>query len=143
MFYREAGQFRTSYAQDSQIFPLRQDRIGIAVILIAALLLPFVANAYWLSAILIPWLVLSLVALGQNILMGYAGQLSLGSAGFMAVACPQHTINVAMPIPIVRVRHLRGAGSIVRIRARFLYPYYPFCATSSSFSTALSLSRFR
>ena len=30
MFYREAGQFRTSYTQDSQIFPLRQDRIGIA-----------------------------------------------------------------------------------------------------------------
>ena len=53
MLYREAGQFRTSYAQDSQIFPLRQDRIGIAVILIAAVLLPFVANTYWLSAILI------------------------------------------------------------------------------------------
>ena len=33
MFYREAGQFRTSYAQDSQIFPLRQDRIGMAVML--------------------------------------------------------------------------------------------------------------
>ena len=85
MLYREAGQFRTSYAQDSQIFPLRQDRIGIAIMLIAAVMLPFVANDYWLSAILIPWLVLSLVALGQNILMGYAGQLSLGSAGFMAV----------------------------------------------------------
>ena len=85
MFYREAGQFRTSYAQDSQIFPLRQDRIGIAIMLIAAVMLPFAANSYWLSAILIPWLVLSLVALGQNILMGYAGQLSLGSAGFMAV----------------------------------------------------------
>src|SRR4029079_2150254 len=85
MLYREAGHFRTSYAQDSQIFPLRQDRIGIAIMLIAAVMLPFVANSYWLSAILIPWLILSLVALGQNILMGYAGQLSLGSAGFMAV----------------------------------------------------------
>jgi branched-chain amino acid transport system permease protein len=85
MLYREAGQFRTSYAQDSQIFPLRQDRVGIIIMLIAAMMLPFVANSYWLSAILIPWLVLSLVALGQNILMGYAGQLSLGSAGFMAV----------------------------------------------------------
>lgn len=86
MFYREAGQFRTSYAQDSQLVPLRQDRIGMAIMLIAAfLIVPFTANDYWLSAILIPWLVLSLVALGQNILMGYAGQLSLGSAGFMAV----------------------------------------------------------
>ena len=50
MLYREAGQFRTSYAQDSQIFPLRQDRIGIAIMLVAAVMLPFVANNYWLSA---------------------------------------------------------------------------------------------
>ena len=85
MFYREAGQFRTSYAQDSQLLPLRQDRIGMAILLFAAfVVVPFVADTYWLSAILIPWLILSLVAMGQNILMGYAGQLSLGSAGFMA-----------------------------------------------------------
>jgi branched-chain amino acid transport system permease protein len=85
MFYREAGQFRTSYAQDSQLLPLRQDRIGMAILLVAAFfVVPFIADAYWLSAILIPWLILSLVAMGQNILMGYAGQLSLGSAGFMA-----------------------------------------------------------
>jgi branched-chain amino acid transport system permease protein len=97
MFYREAGQFRTSYAQDSQIFPLLQDRLGIAFILLVAVLLPFVANAYWLSAILIPWLILSLVATGQNILMGYAGQLSLGSAGFMAIgafACYNFILRV-------------------------------------------------
>src|SRR5262245_41858350 len=85
MFYREAGQFRTSYAPDSQLLPLLHDRIGMVILLVAAAMIPFVANAYWLSAILIPWLILSLVALGQNILMGYAGQLSLGSAGFMAV----------------------------------------------------------
>jgi branched-chain amino acid transport system permease protein len=86
MFYREAGQFRTSYAQDSQLLPLREDRIGMAIILVVAVaVVPFVASAYWLSAILIPWLILALVATGQNILMGYAGQLSLGSAGFMAV----------------------------------------------------------
>lgn len=85
MIYREAGQYFSSYAQDRQILPLRQDRLGMLVMLAAAyLVVPFVASDYWLSAILIPWLVLSLVALGQNILMGYAGQLSLGSAGFMA-----------------------------------------------------------
>ncbi len=85
MLYREAGQVRTSYAQDSQHLPLRQDRIGMAVMLVVAfVVVPFVANDYWLVGILIPWLVLSLVALGQNILMGYAGQLSLGAAGFMA-----------------------------------------------------------
>ena len=85
MFYREAGQFRTSYAQDSRLLPRRHDRIRMAILLIAGfLVVPFVASDYWLVAILIPWLTLSLVAQGQNILMGYAGQLSLGSAGFMA-----------------------------------------------------------
>lgn len=85
MFYREAGQFRVTYAQDSQLLPLREDRWTIAVILLVAFgVIPFTASDYWLSTILIPWLALSLCALGQNILMGYAGQLSLGSAGFMA-----------------------------------------------------------
>ena len=44
-----------------------------------------VGNDYWLNAILIPFLVLSLAGLGLNLLTGYAGQMSLGSAGFMAV----------------------------------------------------------
>jgi len=86
MLYREAGQFKTSYLADSQIFPIRQDRIGMAVVLaIAFLLIPGVASEYWFSAILIPFLVLALAALGLNILTGYAGQLSLGTAAFMAV----------------------------------------------------------
>ena len=111
MLYREAGQFRTSYAQDSQLLPLRQDRVGMAVMLgVAFFVLPFAANDYWLSAILIPWLVLSLVAIGQNILMGYAGQLSLGSAGFMAVgafACYNLILRVE-GIPFVVAIALSG-----------------------------------
>jgi len=86
MFYREAGQFKTTYAADSQIFPIRQDRIGIAVMLAVAVIgVPLVATPYVFSAILIPFLIFSLAALGLNILMGYAGQVSLGSAAFMAV----------------------------------------------------------
>jgi branched-chain amino acid transport system permease protein len=86
MFYREAGQFKATYAADQQLFPIRQDRIGVAVILaIAFILVPLVANEYWLKAILTPFLIFSLAALGLNILTGYAGQLSLGTAGFMAV----------------------------------------------------------
>src|SRR3954470_6462567 len=115
MLYREAGQFRTSYAQDSQIFPLRQDRVGMIIMLIAAVMLPFVANSYWLSAILIPWLILSLVALGQNILMGYAGQLSLGSAGFMpAGAFPCYTLILRVPgIPFLVAVLLSGVIAAV------------------------------
>ncbi len=86
MFYREAGQFKSSYAADLQIFPILQDRIGVAIVVLAAfLVVPMVANQYWLSAILTPFLVYALAALGLNILTGYAGQLSLGTAAFMAV----------------------------------------------------------
>ncbi len=86
MIYREAGQLKTSYATDQRIFPIRQDRIGMALILTTAfVVLPLVGNDYWFGAILTPFLILSLAALGLNILTGYAGQLSLGSAAFMAV----------------------------------------------------------
>jgi branched-chain amino acid transport system permease protein len=91
MLYREAGQFKATYAEDSQIFPIRQDRIGIALILAAAFVgIPLLSVAgiladYTFTAILTPFLIFSLAALGLNILTGYAGQLSLGTAAFMAV----------------------------------------------------------
>ncbi|AHN73245.1 ABC transporter permease [Pandoraea pnomenusa] len=86
MFYREAGQFKTSYEADSQIFPIRQDRLTVGALLAVAFgVLPWIASEYWLTAILVPFLVFSLAALGLNILTGYAGQLSLGTAAFMAV----------------------------------------------------------
>ena len=86
MLYRDAGQFKDTYAADQQIFPIRQDRIGITLVLLFAfLVVPVIGNQYWLSAILIPFLISALAALGLNILTGYAGQLSLGTAAFMAV----------------------------------------------------------
>lgn len=86
MLYREAGQFKSTYQADSQIFPIKQDRIGVALLaLIAFIAIPLMATPYFFSAILIPFLIFSLAALGLNILTGYAGQVSLGSAAFMAV----------------------------------------------------------
>jgi len=86
MLYRDAGQFKDTYEADQQIFPIRQDRIGITLVLLFAfLVVPVIGNQYWLSAILIPFLISALAALGLNILTGYAGQLSLGTAAFMAV----------------------------------------------------------
>ncbi len=86
MFYREAGQFKTSYQSDGQVFPIRQDRVAmLALVGVALLVVPMIASPYVLSAILIPFLIFSLAALGLNILTGYCGQLSLGTAAFMAV----------------------------------------------------------
>ena len=86
MFYREAGDFKTSYSQDSQTFPIRLDRYGYYIALaIAFLVIPFVINDYWANAILLPFLIYAIAALGLNILTGYCGQVSLGTGGFMAV----------------------------------------------------------
>jgi branched-chain amino acid transport system permease protein len=85
MLYREAGQYKTSYAADQAIFPILQDRIGIVVIIAAAYLLVFTGNDFLLNAMMIPFLVFTLAAIGLNILTGYTGLLSLGTGAFMGV----------------------------------------------------------
>ncbi len=86
MFYRENGQFKTSYRSDQQIFPILQDRWGIALLLLVAVVgVPLMADEYMFRAILIPFLILSLAAIGLNVLVGYCGQVSLGTGAFMAV----------------------------------------------------------
>jgi branched-chain amino acid transport system permease protein len=86
MLYRENGQFKTTYRADQQVFPIAQDRIAIALLFaFAVVVVPMVAPEYLFRAILIPFLILSLAALGLNILVGYCGQISLGTGAFMAV----------------------------------------------------------
>jgi branched-chain amino acid transport system permease protein len=111
VLYRETGQFKTSYRRDQAIFPIAQDRWSIgAIIVIAYLVIPVIANEYWLQAILIPFLIFALAALGLNLLTGYAGQLSLGTGGFMAVgAYAAYKMTTAFPeVPILLVLLLSG-----------------------------------
>jgi len=99
MLYREAGQLAGSYAAERRLFRLRQDRIGLLALLgFAFVIVPLAGNDYWFSAILVPFLVLSLAGLGLNLLTGYAGQLSLGSAAFMAVGAFA-TYNLQLRVP--------------------------------------------
>ncbi|MBX3589216.1 MAG: branched-chain amino acid ABC transporter permease [Ramlibacter sp.] len=86
MFYRENGQFKTTYAADQQIFPITQDRWAVlAIVAFAFIGVPLLVDEYMFRAILIPFVILALAALGVNILVGYCGQISLGSGAFMAV----------------------------------------------------------
>jgi branched-chain amino acid transport system permease protein len=86
VIYREAGQFKSTYSADQAIFPIVQDKVVVALAVAAAFLLPTtMASDYWLQAVLIPFLVYALAAIGLNLLIGYAGQISLGTGGFMAV----------------------------------------------------------
>ncbi|MCB1417817.1 MAG: branched-chain amino acid ABC transporter permease [Notoacmeibacter sp.] len=92
MLYREAGDFKSTYAADQQTFPIRSERwlfwaaMAFAFIAVPLWLAMSPESApYWVKAILLPFLVWSMVALGLNILTGYCGQVSLGTGGFMAV----------------------------------------------------------
>ncbi|MBE7366680.1 branched-chain amino acid ABC transporter permease [Ramlibacter pallidus] len=111
MLYRENGQFKTSYRADQQIFPIVQDRWAIALLVAAAfVLVPLVASDYMFRAILIPFLIMALAALGVNILVGYCGQISLGSGAFMAVgAYGAYNFFVRVPdMPLVPAILLGG-----------------------------------
>jgi branched-chain amino acid transport system permease protein len=99
MIYRETGQFKTSYASDQQLFPIVQDRFFVvAVIAFAYVAVPLLASEYFFRAILTPFLILSLAAIGLNILVGYCGQVSLGTGGFMAVGA-YAAYNLALRLP--------------------------------------------
>ena len=73
MLYREAGQFKATYAED-------------------------------------PFLIFALATLGLNLLTGYAGQLSLGTAAFMAVgAFAAYNLLLRVPgIPVLVAFALAG-----------------------------------
>src|SRR6266498_1257368 len=111
MIYREAGQFKSTYISDQAIFPIAQDRWAMLLLLVGAFVVPpLLANEYWLQAVLIPFLIYSLAAIGLNLLTGYAGQLSLGTGGFMAVgAYSAFKLTTAFPgLSIIVVFLLAG-----------------------------------
>ncbi|AVS76965.1 branched-chain amino acid ABC transporter permease [Paracidovorax avenae] len=86
MFYRENGQFKTSYQADLALFPVAQDRWALLALLAVAFVgVPLVGSDYFFRAVAVPFLILSLAAIGLNILVGYCGQISLGTGAFMAV----------------------------------------------------------
>jgi branched-chain amino acid transport system permease protein len=116
MIYRQSGQFKTNYADDMAMFPIAQDRWGmLALMVIAVVVVPLVASNYWLSSLLIPFLIFSLAALGLNLLTGYAGLLSLGHAGFMGVGA-YAAYNLATRLPgMPLIGSFIGAGLITTV----------------------------
>jgi branched-chain amino acid transport system permease protein len=116
MIYRETGQFKASYQSDQALFPIEQDRYVIfAALFFAFVIVPLLLNEYWLNAILLPFLIYALAAIGLNILTGYCGQVSLGTGGFMAVgAFSVYKLMIAVPelgfIPLVIISGLITAA---------------------------------
>lgn len=113
MLYREAGDFKTTYAKDSQTFPIKADRMAyFALLAVAFGVVPFLINDYWANAVFVPFLIYAIAAIGLNILTGYCGQVSLGTGGFMAVgayAC--YKLMTAFP-EVPMLLHVLLAGGI-------------------------------
>jgi branched-chain amino acid transport system permease protein len=124
MIYRETGQFKATYAADQAIFPISQDRIGLWIILaIAFILVPLVATEYLYTAILIPFVILSLAAIGLNILTGYCGQLSLGTGAFMAVgAYAAYNLVIRVPEMNLLLAFALGGGFAALVGVVFGLP---------------------
>jgi branched-chain amino acid transport system permease protein len=121
MFYREAGQFKTSYQADNAIFPIRQDRIAVALILLAAFVaIPLFATPYLVTGIMIPFLIFALAAIGLNILTGYAGQLSLGTAAFMAVGAFA-SYNFILRVPGIPMLVAFAGGGVISALVGILF----------------------
>ena len=111
MFYREAGDFSTSYTQDNQTFPIRIDRIAYYVaLLVAVVVIPLTLSDYWANSFVIPFLIYAIAAIGLNILTGYCGLVSLGTGGFMAVgAYTAYKLMTAFPgLDMVSITLLSG-----------------------------------
>lgn len=140
MFYREAGQFKTSYIADQAIFPIRQDRIGLALILVIAfVVLPLTASDFFLSVVMVPLLIFSLASIGLNIVTGYTGLLSLGTGGFMGVgafACYKLTtifpeVNIVIWILLSGV-FASGVGILFGLPSLRIKGFYLAVATLSA-----------
>jgi branched-chain amino acid transport system permease protein len=124
MLYREAGDFKTSYEADNQTFPIAFDRYRYwFVLFVAFLVIPFVISDYLANAILIPFLIYGIAAIGLNILTGYCGQVSLGTGGFMAVgayAC--YKLMTAFPDVNILIHFVLAGGITALVGAAFGLP---------------------
>jgi branched-chain amino acid transport system permease protein len=116
VLYSEAGQLPTDYLQGALGFRLRQERLEVlGVLAFAFAVVPALGDDYWLTAILIPFLILALAGLGLNLLTGFAGQLSVGSAAFMAIgAYTAYNGTLRLPgVPLLASFVLGGVAAAV------------------------------
>lgn len=119
MFYRECGNFKDSYESDIAIFPIPLDRWGFCVMLfVAFVVVPLFASEYLISNIILPFYCFALSAFGLNVLAGYAGQISIGHAAFMAIgAYSSFILYGRYGIPLIP--SILGAGIISAIVGTF------------------------
>jgi branched-chain amino acid transport system permease protein len=93
------------------------------VLAVAFGVIPLVINDYWANAVFVPFLIYSIAAIGLNILVGYAGQVSLGTGGFMAVgAYAVYKLMTVFPEVSVFIHVLLAGGVTALVGVLFGLP---------------------
>src|SRR6266496_1969767 len=84
MLSRRTAVYKTTYAADIAIQRVFLARLSFWAAIAVLLLLPLVAGRYWLN--LLSLIFIAIVAtIGLNILVGYAGHISVGHGAFALV----------------------------------------------------------
>jgi branched-chain amino acid transport system permease protein len=103
-----SGDFRTSYAADTTIFPTTASRNFAILAVVAACFAPLILTSYWLS-ISIQIGIFAIAALGLNVLVGFTGQISIGHAAFFLLgAFSSAYLSNNLPIPVFFAIPLAG-----------------------------------
>ena len=121
MFYRENGQYKTTYAADQQMLPILQDRVFMGALLVFAFaVVPFVTSDYLFLSILVPFLILTVAAIGLNLLVGYCGQISVGHAAFMSVGA-YAAYNLVLRVPQLNFLVVLVLAGVIAAAAGMLF----------------------
>ncbi len=100
-------------AAPDALWPRVRRALPIAALLAAAFVgAPAIGDDYWFNAILIPFLIMALAGLGLNLLMGYAGQASLGTGAFMATGA-YATYNLMLRLPELPLPASLALGGVI------------------------------
>jgi len=83
MSVRPAGDFKTAYGQDMALLDTRFYRVGFALLVVGLVFAPAILGQYMFLLNSIG--LFAIGAIGIALLTGFAGQISLGHAAFMAI----------------------------------------------------------
>lgn len=137
--------FRT-YQRELALRHTKAQYARLAVVLVAALAVPFLVGNYWLSVVN-TILIAVIGAVGLNILVGFTGQISLGQGGFLAVGAFTSALlytRADLPAPVCIVAAVlltAGMGALFGLPALRLKGLYLAIATLASQEIIVFISR--
>ncbi|MCL4745244.1 MAG: branched-chain amino acid ABC transporter permease [Burkholderiaceae bacterium] len=100
----------TSYVQEIRLVRHRADGIWYGLLALAVLAAPVLASEYLLSQLSV-LAIYAIAGVGMMLLVGYAGQISLGHAAFVAAGAYTEAILHAKGVPFALTLPIAGAAA--------------------------------